>query len=286
MDDIQYIPKPGDIGYTGPTGPTGTTGTTGPTGTTGYTGYTGQTGQTGPTGQQTGPTGSTGYTGSTGSTGTTGDTGYTGPTASTGPTGYTGATGPTGYTGPTGITGSDGMTGSTGPTGYTGPTGNNTGLLSAYASLRLAIAPPPDQPVVFPGSPVVFTNSTVVGFLYNGTDTLQPITSGVYQISFGFNATAVSGINPVIFTLYKNGVPLGPAYTLCTPYQSDVNPIYVTQAGTSSVVILNLNALDHIQMINSFTNGTSITFQNTVNGITDSSVAGSLAAYLCIIKLS
>jgi hypothetical protein len=207
-----------------------------------------------------GPTGPTGETGNTGPTGppATGSTGLTGPTGSTGPDGITGVQGPDG---PTGDTGPDGPlgpsfagdTGATGPTGTQGPAGPlgpiSTNLIHAHLSLPLTFQ---SSVLVNANTPVIYTSSSFSsGFFSYAAGILTVFRTGLYEINFGFNSTAI-GVNnptllPVCIGLLLNGVYLGPDYAMSTFYLNDNifnNTRNITSSGVSISTLLQINTLN------------------------------------------
>ncbi|HSW76660.1 MAG TPA: hypothetical protein VLG50_06430 [Candidatus Saccharimonadales bacterium] len=260
--NIVYIPIPGPIGPTGFTGQTGATGATGPIG-------------------QTGATGTTGPVGQTGATGATGPVGPDGPTGQTGPNGVIGPMGPIGPTGPTGATGP------TGNTGATGDTGNPIQVAeSEYAHITLTIALNEPTITVNPLNPILFSAATTnSGMIFNPLNgSLTVLSNGVYQVAFGFNATAIHNTRVALFALYKNGNPVGPEYSTSTSYTEIANPQRLATSGNQLVTIVDANMNDVFQVYNAFTVA-STTFENTVNNIGNSTVGSALCAYMTIIRL-
>lgn len=256
------------IPIVGPQGPAGDRGATGPNGTS-------TTGAMGPVGSAgiNGPAGPLGIQGVVGPAGLPGLIGPTGP-------GTPGATGGAGLAGPAGLGGP------TGPSGGTDPN-----LPYAYLSITTAANEPA---ITIPGNaPIVFTNAVISpDFLYS-SGVLIILTPGFYQINFGFNATAVglSGVpRPALFALVNNGVYLGEEYAVQSNYQLVVAPFGVTTelttSGVSASVITYLNAISILEMRNGFSNGQPITFQNTVNDMTNSLVDGAICAYMNVVRLT
>ncbi len=227
-----------------------------------------------------GPTGPTASTGPTGYTGPFGPTGSPGPTGSTqtGPQGNTGAPGPgntIGNTGPTGLASQ--FTGATGPTGPTGP--STIGVALEYAQLTFALQQTDPLITVLADEPILFTTLTSSGFSYlNGVLTIP--STGLYEIHFGFNATAINGVNPALFGLVVNNVYLGPAYALQTNYDAST----LSTSGTQTVTLANLSSGDTLEMRNGFTDQ-SVTFQVVSHIPADAHVPGEIVAYMMLLKI-
>lgn len=254
------------IGVTGSPGFGGSTGITGPVGVEGFTGNTGPTGYTGPTGR-TGPTGSRGTTGPRGPTGRPGGGNQIGPT------------------GPQG----EGDIDNTGHTGNTGATGPSIGNALIYAHVDLTLTNASTNQVNF-DQPVLFTNFTDSGgFAYNaGTGEITIAETGLYEIFFGFNATAIDGSRPALFALVNNGVYMGEEYAIQTNYDrvNFINIPYLSTSGTQTVVLANLFSGDLLQMRNGFSvNNQFITFQVISHNAADSNVPGEIVAYITLIKI-
>src|SRR4029079_18593671 len=242
--DIIFIPKPIYIGPTGPTASTGPTGNTGRIGPTGYTGYTGPTGQNG----EQGPTGQPG-------------------------------TNSVGNTGPGGLS-----TASTGPSGQTGPTGQSSlGVSLDYAQLTLTLEQTDGTLTVSPDSPVLFTTLTQSGGFSYTAGVLTVPTTGLYEIHFGFNATAIDGVNPILLALVVNSSYLGSAYALQTNYNRDTMTSLST-SGTQTVVLTTLNSSDQLEVRNGFID-TPIAFQVVSHIPADANVPGEIVTYLTILRL-
>ena len=239
-----------------------------------------------------GPVGPTGYTGPTGPSivAPNGPAGFS-ATGPTGEAGLNGTTGLTGFTGPASATGPTGLAGDVGPIGITGATGSaGNQIVASYAYLNLIVVRDANV-IVAAGDPVLFsTGVTPISpdMAYNPFNgQLFLGTSGTYEVSFGFSQTAIMGGNrPAAFVLYLNNVSLGENYAIQTDYSTDENPNRISTSGTQIATTLFIPENSVLDMRNAFTNGQQIEFQNITNQIQPSYVAGALAAYLKITRIS
>jgi Collagen triple helix repeat (20 copies). len=229
------------------------------------------------------PTGPTGPTGPVvkGPTGPVGVIGETGQTGRTGPTGAVGITGPQGSAlilidGPTGPTGN---TSYTGPIGPTGPSITGTVFLS-YGHFYFALSNDDDVLTVGAQQPF-FLTTNIANDITNDGQTLTILNSGVYQISFGFNATAVNGINKNCLALYLNNNYI---YALTTDYQQGDNPTVLTTSGSSTMIVYPIPANSTLQLRNAF-NDISMTFQNDTNALSNSNIDGAVIYYITLVKI-
>lgn len=240
-----------------------------------------------------GPTGATGPAGLAGFTGPLGPAGLPGPQGPTGPTGIgpTGPTGPQGLIGPTGLPNSiPGVTGPLGPLGSPGPQGPQgligTTVVAGFAFLAFTVSRSGGTVTLAAQDPVLFTNQVLdTGFSYNPLTGELTVIAGTYNLDFGFMSTAIVGVRPATFAIYRNGLPISGAYALSTNYQSPGN-VFLSSAGTQASTIIALTAGSTISLRNAYTNGQPITFQNTTNDLTNSFLDGALAAYITLVRIA
>jgi Collagen triple helix repeat (20 copies). len=241
----------------------------------------------------TGPYGPTGQTGKTGPTGYTGIIGPTGPTGFVGPTGQLGPIGPTGQATGTSLTGPTGPTGQ-GPTGDTGPTGpsDSQGNVSSFITLTLSLNSNNTIDVIADTAILFDTPTTFYNFIYNPIlGRVIFLTTGTFMVAFGYNGTAIAAPSQFttfqhLFGLVKNGnIYMGSNYALGSAYQHvNTPPYFLTSSGTQTVVVDDFSLGDTLEVRNAFTAAT-ITLQNTVNDLTNSSIDGAIVAYMTIIQI-
>jgi hypothetical protein len=241
-----------------------------------------------------GKTGKKGDTGATGPQGIAGPQGATGPKGDQGPQGEPGPMGPAGQTkgemGVTGLTGAQGETGAAGPIGAQGPTGavGETGPIGPQGPQGQAGPEGPQGPQ----GPLADRAYAVVSFLFSDTTTLQGYTTTVDpNTPLPFNTitqqngiTAQSGASPITITnagTYRITYSVLAANTSASPsrasvaisVQGTVIPESVSYAFIQEMdksllsgnTIVNLQAGDTIQLINTNPNPLALSLQGNDN---------------------
>lgn len=153
----------------------------------------------------------------------------------------------------------------------------------AYATLTLA---DPNEITVNTGSPMPLTVPTYMrGFTFNDTTKQLFVPStGMYQINWGYaNVKGQNGYVPQSFSLYVNGIVVGPSYTLQEQVNLVPSPaLYFSNNGQSATSLLQLNAGVGVSIVNTTVN--AITFNNFTSQASVSNI-GSLVAWISIHRI-
>lgn len=159
-----------------------------------------------------------------------------GPTGPTGPSGS--GFGATGSTGPVGLTGSAGATGvsPTGPQGFS--------INSTYGSFYIS-----DTTVAI-GDPIPFTLTHVTPVnITNSSGAFTISQAGVYEISFGYQATSSVEEQIWNFAISVNGTTIS-ATNLLLAYGTLSDGTLFTRQAASATYMLLLQAGDIVEVVN------------------------------------